>query len=360
MTAVEAIHEVHGGRFVDRNGRRFVSHYGRPDRTLQAVRNGAGAIEMDYDVLEVRGGDRLEFVDNAVTNRIPDREGQGVYALLLDPQGHIDVDLYVFHAGSRLLCFLPSGRAEALAEEWRGKTFIQDVEFAVATHDVAIFGIHGPKSTEKVASVLTGPSTPEDPLTFVRGEIGDWGVTVIRTDDLTGEEGFDVVCPADDAPAVFDALLTRGYNAVPFGHRTYDALTLEAGTPTFEAELEGTIPNVAGVRNALDFEKGCFVGQEVVSRIKNRGRPPRRLVGLETDALVAAGGGVTDGDEHVGEITRGIHSPTLDGTIALAYVDFGIEAAALAVRSDGDEVAARPVALPFVEGSSMSRRLPTY
>ncbi|MFW5958856.1 MAG: aminomethyltransferase family protein [Natronomonas sp.] len=360
MTAVEEIHEDHGGRFVDRGGRRFVSHYRRPERVHQAVRNGAGVIEMDYDVLEVGGDDRVEFVDNAVSNRIPDDEGQGVYALLLDPQGHIEVDLYVFDAGTYLLCFVPPGRAKPLADEWREKTFIQDVEFSVTTGDIAIFGVHGPKSTEKVASVLTGPSTPEKPISFVRGEIGDWGVTVIRTDDLAGEEGYDVVCRAEDAPGVFDALLTRGYNAVPFGHRTYDALTLEAGTPSFDAELEGIIPNVAGVRNALDFEKGCYVGQEVVSRIENRGRPPQRLVGLEIDGVPDSGASVSNDDEHVGDITRAVDSPIVGAPIALAYIDYGSDETEFGVRIDGDEVSARRVELPFVDGSAKSRRLPQY
>jgi len=134
--------------------------------------------------------------------------------------------------------------------------FIQDVTIDDISDELGVFGVHGPKSTEKVASVLGGPGAPEKPLSFVRGSMVDAGVTVIASDAPLGEEGYEVVCAAEDAEEVLDTLLNRGQRAAPFGYRTWDALALEAGTPLFEYELEGTVPNVLGLRNALDFEKG--------------------------------------------------------------------------------------------------------
>ncbi|MFO7927182.1 aminomethyltransferase family protein [Natronomonas sp.] len=360
MTVVSELHESHGATFTERGGRRVVDHYGRPERVHRAVRNVVGTIEMGYGIVEVTGDDRIEFVDNAVSNRVPDEDGQGVYALLLDPQGRIETELYVHNADAKLLCFVPPGTADALAEEWTEKTFIQDVTVRAASDDFGVFGVHGPKATEKIASVLTGPSSPDEPLSFVRGTIGDWGVTVIRTDDLTGEEGYEVVCAASDAIHVFDALINHGLNAAPFGYRTLEYLHLEAGTPLFETELEGTVPNVLGLRNALDFEKGCYVGQEVVSKIENRGQPSRRLVGVRPEATPERGAAVFDGDGHIGEVTRGDYSPSLDGPVALALVDYGLETGELTARVDGSDVAAELVELPFVEGSSLSGRLPRY
>jgi aminomethyltransferase len=360
MTVVADIHESHGATFTERGDRRIVSDYGRPERAHRAVRNVVGTIEMDYGIVEVRGDDRIEFVDNAVSNRVPNTDGRGVYALLLDPQGRIETELYVYNADDRLLCFVPPGSAADLAAEWREKTFIQDVDIRVSTGDFGVFGVHGPKATEKIASVLTGPSTPDEPLSFVRGTIGDWGATVVRTDDLTGEEGYEVICAAADAGRVFDALINHGLNAAPFGHRTLDYLLLEAGTPRFETELVGNVPNVLGLRNALDFEKGCYVGQEVVSKIENQGRPSRRLVGLRVDAVPDGGAAVFDGDSNVGEVTRADYSPALEAPIAMALVDYGLGCDALTVRIDGEDTAAEAVGLPFVEGSARSRRLPEY
>ncbi|MFB6244277.1 MAG: aminomethyltransferase family protein [Halobaculum sp.] len=364
MTLVGETHAEYGAEFEQRDGRRRVAHYGRPDSAVRAVRNGVGVCELSYGIVRVEGDDRIDFVDDAVSNRVPREEGAGVYALLLDPQGGIETELYVYHAGERLLLFVPPERTEPLVEDWSGKVFIQDVEIHDATTEFAVFGVHGPSSTEKVASVLNGAGAPEPPLSFVRGSMNDAGVTVIATDAPTGEEGYEVICAAAAASDVFETLLTRGLNAAPFGYRTWETLTAEAGTPLFDFELEGQIPNVAGIRNALDFEKGCYVGQEVVSKVENRGRPSRKLVGLSLDdsaddAVPESGAAVFDGDSAAGEVTRGVHSPTLETPIALAYVDFDTPSD-VTVRVDGAELPATVTTLPFVEGSARSARIPEY
>jgi aminomethyltransferase len=361
MTLARAVHERYGATFTEVGNRTVVRDYGRPERTHHAVRRVVGVTEATYGVVVLTGDDRVDFVDNAVTNTVPRTDGAGCYALLLDPQGHIRFDLYVYNAGDQLLVFTPPGEAPTLAEEWGDLTFVQDVEIHDATPDFAVFGVHGPKATEKVASVLNNAQSPETPLRFVRGHMRDDGVTVIRTDNPAGEESFEVVCSADAAPAVFDTLVNYGLNATPFGSTTWNTLTLEAGTPRFETELRESIPNVAGVRNALDFEKGCFVGQEVVSRVENTGRPSRRLVGLRPGALPEPGATVVADDESVGTITRAAVCPTLEAPAALARVDYALDAeTSLTIDPDADDIPAERVALPFVDGSARSARIPAY
>ncbi|XVH30459.1 aminomethyltransferase family protein [Haloferacaceae archaeon DSL9] len=358
MTLVGDLHTDFGATYTTRGGRRVVDQYGRPDRTHRAVRNGVGVIEYGYGIVVVKGDDRIDFVDNAISNRVPSADGAGCYALLLDPRGRIRTDMYVYNAGERLLLFTPPDQAEALVDDWGDKIFIQDVTLRDATTDFGVFGVHGPRSTEKVASVLNGAGAPEPPLTFVRGSMADAGVTVVASDNPTGEEGYEVVCGAADAPEVFDTLLTRGYNAVPFGYRTWDALTLEAGTPLFDTELRDRLPNVVGLRNAVDFEKGCFVGQEVVSKVENRGRPSRRLVGLASASRPDPGAAVTAGDD-AGTITRAADSPTLDRAIAFALVGFDAVEPGQTIAVDG-AASATVERLPFVSGSARSARRPSY
>ncbi|ARS90121.1 aminomethyltransferase family protein [Natrarchaeobaculum aegyptiacum] len=370
MSVIESIHADHGATFGDRGGRTVVEHYGRPERAHRAVRNGVGLLEAAYGVVVVEGEDRLEYVDNVVSNRVPAEDGRGCEALVLDPQGRVEVELTVYNAGERLLLFTQPGAAGDLADDWSEKVFIQDVEITDATDEYAVFRLCGPQATEKVASVLNGAATPEQPHTFVRGTMGDTGVTVIRTDGHPGEETYEVVCSAADAEAVHDVLLTQGMNAAPVGYRTWEALCLEAGTPLFDAELEGQIPNVLGLRGAVDFEKGCFVGQEVVSRVENVGQPSRRLVGLTLEGAADApddepvvpdaGATVFDGDATVGEVTRAVESPMLEAVIALALVEYDCETESLSVRVDGEEIPARQTSLPFLEGSARSGRLPQY
>ena len=361
MTAadLEAFHQAHGATMGTVGGRPVALDYGRPARTHRAVRNGVGVMEMPYGVVVVEGSDRVGYVDNVVSNRVPAPEEGGCYAVICSPQGKIEVDLYIYSGADRVLILTPPGHAQDLADGW--EVFIEDVEIAVASDRLSVFGVHGPAATEKIASVLGGAQPPEAPLTFVRGTLEDHAVTVARTDAPTGEEAYEVVCDRDAATTVFDTLLTRGLNAVPFGRRTWETLTLEAGTPLFETELVGRIPNVVGLRNALDFDKGCYVGQEVVSRIENRGHPNERLVGLRPAAVPSAGASVFAGDRAVGEVTRGAESPVREEPIALAVVDFDRpETEDLVVRVDGEDVPASVEPLPFVEGSEASARLPSY
>ena len=371
MTVIESVHADHDATFEERGDRRVVAHYGRPERTHVAVRNVVGVTERGHGVLVVEGEDRVDFVDNAISNRVPTEDGEGCYALLLDPQGAIETDMYVYNAadGDRLLLFYPPTEHERVAEDWRGKTFIQDVDITDATDHFGVFGVYGPQATETIASVLNNSGTPSHSLAFVRGTMGDAGVTVVRDDGLAGEEGYEVVCAASDAADVFDTLANRGQAAAPFGYRTWETLTLEAGTPLFASELAGRLPNNCGVRNALDFEKGCYVGQEVVSRVENRGRTSERFVGLAVEAVPDAGAAVFADDAAVGEVTRAAESPSRDEPLALAAIETDVatsegsdggEVHELTVRVDGEERLATREPLPFVEGSDSSERRPRY
>ncbi|RJX49217.1 CAF17-like 4Fe-4S cluster assembly/insertion protein YgfZ [Halonotius pteroides] len=375
MTLSGAHHDDLGATYLDRGGRQLVAHYGRPRVAHRAVRNGVGVIELGYGIVSVTGDDRIEYVDNVVTNRVPPTDGRGCYAFVLDPQGKIETDCYIYNADEQLLLFTPPTQVDALVADWSEKIFVQDVAIDDVSTEFGVFGIHGPSATEKVASVLNHAGAPEPELHFDRGSMGDAGVTVAASDNPTGEDGYTIICGADDAPGVFDTLLNHGLNAAPFGEQTWETLTVEAGTPRFEAELDGVLPNTVGARHGVDFEKGCFIGQEVVSKVENRGRPSRRLIGLSLDDPCAPGDELyTDGDA-VGEVTRAIDSPSLDTPIALAFcasdaIDGSFTVYSTATEgADGDDphedasgvaVDADRAALPVVGGSATSLRCPTY
>ena len=364
MTVATEIHDDHGATFEERGGRQVVRDYGRPDRTALAVRKGAGVIERGYGVITVEGDDRIEFVDDTLSNQVPTVDGQGVYALLLDPNGRIKTDIYVYNADNRLLCLTPPDVAADLAEQWADRVFIKDVRVNVASEEFAVFGVHGPQSTEKVASVLNGAGAPEPSLTFVRGSMGDEGVTVIAGDNPLGEESYQVVCSADVADRILETLLTYGLNGVPFGYQVWNTLAVEAGTPRFNTELADQIPNVLGIRNALDFEKGCYIGQEIVSKVENRGQPSKRLVGLRLNQMAEVDSTVTADGDAVGTITSVVESPSIETPIALALINFKTtltdEDDITITANDSHPIEATPATLPFVEGSATSARIPTY
>ncbi|MCL9815656.1 aminomethyltransferase family protein [Natronocalculus amylovorans] len=360
MTLVADVHSDHGATFTERGDRTVVDHYGRPDRAVRAVRNGVGVIEHGYGIVEITGDDRIEYVDNIISNRVPRSDGQGVYALLLDPNGRIETDMYLYNGGERLLLFTPPETVSELVSEWQSKIFIQDVSIEEISDRLAVFGVHGPQSTEKVASVLNQIGAPEPELTFDRGSMGDVGVTVIASDNPIGEEGYEIICAAEEAAELFDTLLTRGMNAAPFGYRTWDILTLEAGTPLFTSELRDRIPNTIGMRNALDFEKGCFVGQEVVSKVENRGQPSRKLVGLTLDRVVPENSTIVGDGEQLGTVTRSVESPTLETAIGFGFVPYQTTHTEVTVETSAQSESAMLTALPFVRGSAQSLRCPQF
>jgi folate-binding protein YgfZ len=110
---------------------------------------------------------------------------------------------------------------------------------------------------------------------------------------------------------------------LPCGTRALETLRIEAGIPRYGQELgEDTIPNEAGLWNALSFNKGCYVGQEIVERARSRGHVNWKLVGLvvESETPPAAGEKLARDGREIGEITSSCVSPTLGKTIALAYL----------------------------------------
>ena len=333
MSVIEGVHEDHEATFTERDGHRVVADYGRPERTHRAVRNVAGTIEMGYDIRIVTGPDRVSAVDDALAAAVPETDGQGTYGFLLE-SGAIAAEAAVYNAAEsdRLLAFCSPGRGDVLETAVGSAATVTD-----ATADLAVFGVHGPQATEKIASVLsTGGGAPEPAGAFTRGTMGEEGVTVIATDAPTGEEGYEVVCDAGEAERVFDTLVNRGLNAAPFGYRTWASLTLEAGTPLL-SDLRGRDPAV--------LAGGDDAGE--------------RLLGLTAEAVPEPGaallaGGEEGGDGAVGTVTRALESPSLDEPIALAVASGPFDA----VETDAGTAAASEASLPFVEGSARSGRLP--
>jgi aminomethyltransferase len=344
MTLVGGSHADHGATFGERGGREVVEQYGRPDRTVRAVRNGVGAIEMGYGVVVVTGNDRRAVVGEAITDDLPGADGEGCYALVLDG-GTIETELFVYDAGERLLLFTAPGRANPLTR--RLDATGRDATVREATTEFGVFGVHGPMATEKIASVLHNAGAPTGAYSFVRGSMGDAGVSVVAGDAPGGEESYEVICAADDAEEVWMTLLSRGNGAAPFGYLTYETLTLEAGTPLFDPDIRDESPESTGLAGVAGVEEADD-------------DPSHRLVGLrmDDDEVPERGAAVLGSDGAVGRVTRARWSPSLSAPIAFARVER--DASVRAVQTDQGETPATRSSLPFVEGGEQSGRLPSY
>lgn len=359
MQSLSATIEALGGELTDVGDRPVPVRFARPRRGHQAVRNAVGTTVHPWGVIVVEGTDRRPFLDDTLTCELPPAEGAVRYGFLLDPDGAIEADGYVVHAGERYLWLTAPDTAAGLAATLAERTFIQDVTITDTTEDHAVLGVHGPATIEKLTSVLATGVPPDSPRYMTRGAIRDAGVSLVRLDAPAGEVGVAVVCRHEDAGGVFDALISLGAMATPVGLETWRSLTLEAGTPLYNSELAGRTPNGCGQLHAgVDLEKGCFVGQEVVARVANRGQVQSRLVGLVAPSLPAAGTTVTvEGDTRTGVLTRRGHSPARDAAIGMAEVPASVSPGDTAAVGDETATISR---LPLTAVGEIPGRLPRY
>jgi folate-binding protein YgfZ len=315
--------------------------------------------------LRLTGGDRRAYLQGILTNDIAAlASGTGCYAAMLTAQGRMISDMRVLELGDAILLDLPSHTAAPIRDRLEQFIFSEDVAVADMTASLRQVGVYGPQASTVLAATLDRLRLAGEPAPGaawldqlpLNGN-GRWDVRgtpaiVARTDDY-GVEGFDVFVDQTAAGEFTKTLIDAG--AMRVGEEAADVCRIEAGRPAFGQDMdEDTIPLEAGIEDrAISHSKGCYVGQEIIIRVLHRGhgRVARRLVGFDTDGLVAPGDRVYAGERDIGFVTSVAHSQALDRPIALGYVhrDFVAPGTNVSVAAAaGAPVAARVAALPFV------------
>ncbi len=317
----------------------------------QAARRQAAWIDRSSrGRIVVSGGDRASYLQGLLTNDIAAlKAGTGCYAAYLTPQGRMISDLFVYEIGDVILLSLPDADAKnAVLAKLDQFIFSEDVQLGDVTDAFAQIAVVGPQA-EGVVRTLVGGDVPAVEHASVRGDIVDGAAIVTRVTD-TGEPGFDLYIEQLRLPLLKKALEAAGVAEMDAG--TAEVLRVEAGVPLFHRDMdEETIPLEAGIEGrAINRAKGCYVGQEVIVRVLDRGhgRVARKLVGLSVDgdSVPAPGTAVMSDGKRAGVVTSAVASPSLSRTIALAYLqrDALDAAAPLTVGGAGASVAP----LPFV------------
>jgi aminomethyltransferase len=307
----------------------------------RAVRSDCGAFDVSHmGQLHVDGPSAQAFLQEMLSNDV-DRigDGEAQYTLLTNERGGIvdDLIVYRFAHGQFLLVVNASNRA--VDYEWLKEREPRGVEVRDASDEYALVAVQGPRSLERLGL----PDAPA--FTHAMGEVDGVEVLVCRT-GYTGERGVELCCPADDATALWDAVLERG--AVPCGLGARDTLRLEVCYPLHGNDITpDTDPISAGLGWAckLDTE---FTGVEELRRIKDAG-PAEKLVAfvMEEKAVPRQGMPVEGG----GRVTSGTHSPMLDRGVGMGYVPAERAAAGTQLTIDvrGKPRRARTVKKPIYE-----------
>lgn len=320
-----------------------------------AVRRAAGLFDIAHmGRLKFTGPDAEAFLNRITTNSVSAlKSGQIQYSLVTNEQGGVLDDVLVYRLPScHMLVVNASNRLKILdwIEQQRAELnfTLQDL-----TESWFMFALQGPSAVEVLSPFVPSHITELPYYWAAETEFSGHPAIISRT-GYTGEDGFEVMLPIEFAEsawqAVFDAGQSHGLLAAGLGCR--DTLRLEAAMPLYGHELnETTDPFTAGLAFAVKLDKDTFIGREALVRAKSNPSRPKR-VGLELAVKRIAREGTlvyaADGRQ-VGHVTSGTASPTLDKSIAMAYLDADTAAVGSKLEVDirGQRVAAQVVKLPF-------------
>ena len=319
----------------------------------EAVREGGvGLIDrFPRGRIRVSGSEATMFLNGLMTNDVKSlAENRWMPSVFPTVQGRLIGVVRVIR-GNDLSFLIDTERAshDAVLKTISRFTLAGDFKVADLTDETALLSVQGKGAVTLVEKVFDKPFADLARNGVVEHEWQGTPLTILRATH-TSEDGFDVVIEATQAASLRDAFLNAG--AVALDQETIDILRIEAGIARFGRDMDDTnvVPET-NLEDAVSYTKGCYVGQEIIVRIKHRGHVAKKLVGIrrDTDGLVDRDTIIKSADDtEIGRVTSTAVSPKL-GNIVLGYVRYEyIEPGTSVVVDDVD---ATVTELPFIRGS---------
>lgn len=274
----------------------------------------------------VTGADRVRFLNGQVTNNVKDlRPGQGCYAALVNAKGKMQSDLNIYCLPDELLLDFEPGLSAAVSGRLEKYIIADDAQVVDVSSLYGMLTVQGPRSVEVVRAL--GFEPPAAPLNWMSNTAAA-SPTYCMHHSRGAAAGFDVFAPAADFATLHQQLLTAAEQAGG-GAGTTEALEvvrIEAGIPKFGIDMDATnLASEAGIESrAISYAKGCYIGQEVISRIRAFGQVAKSLRGLrlsrDAAELPQRGEKLFHDGKEVGYLTSAVRSPAMQANIALGYV----------------------------------------
>lgn len=271
--------------------------------------------------VSLSGKDRERWLNGMITNKIRDlAAGRGLYAFVLNAQGHILGDLYVYNRGEALLVDTDGSQSEKLLGVFRKYIIMDKVEIADLSATLTAIGVAGPKAGESLRAAGFDFADLES-LQFVDLSWRDQPMSIVRHDN-SAIDSYEIWLAPEHVPGVRDALASSG--ATPISENAVELLRIASGIPRYGQDIrERDLPQETEQMRALNFTKGCYIGQEIVERIRSRGNVHRTFTGFEVQGtLPAPGSKIQSEGKEVGEITSVASLPLSSGErpVALGYI----------------------------------------
>src|SRR6185437_2791478 len=295
--------------------------FSSPAQELAALESGCAVFDLNWRALiSTSGKDRVRWLHNMVTNSVRDlTPNRGAYNFVLNAQGRILGDLYIFNRGESLLLETDRRQLEALLPALRRFIIMDKVELADAGSSMAAIGLAGPKSAETLAAVgldVTGMEA----LEIQDRIVGDSQVQIIRGAEQK-PNWFEVWSEPSQLPAIAKLLIEAG--AKPVGAEALELWRVLRGIPQYGKDIrDRDLPQETGQMQALNFNKGCYIGQEIVERIRSRGQVHRKFTGFEFESDLPEPGKFDSAGRTFAEVTSVARVPFTSGErqIGLGYV----------------------------------------
>jgi folate-binding protein YgfZ len=327
----EIIPETHP---IGHGNRAAPSNYGDARAEFQILLSGCGVYDLTSRArIRLTGGDRVRWLNGMVTNNIRDlAPNHGVYSFLLNAQGHIQADLHAYNLGDSLLVDTEARERDTVLAHFDRFIIMDDVEVSDISATIAAIGVAGPNARAVLSAAgLHFPDlTPLElcepkcecacdcaQCTLVRGEIHGES----RVDDAAGN-AYEIWLSPDKWKPSWEALLRGGARAV--GTDALELRRIQLGIPRFGTDIrERDLPQETGQMRALSFTKGCYLGQEIVERIRSRGAVHRQFTAFTVEGPLPVPGTKIQADgKDVGEIRSSatLPLPAGDRAVALGYL----------------------------------------
>lgn len=350
-------HVERGGRIIDFGGWALPVQYEGIVKEHRRVREAAGLFDVSHmGEVAVQGPDAKNYIQNLITNDIQNMEaGQTLYSPMCYPDGGTVDDLLVYKLAEDDYLLVVNAANTDKDFEWMYENLRGDVAIRNISDETAQIAIQGPLA-EKILQKLTDfPLSEIKFYHFAKDVKVDGTLAIVSRTGYTGEDGFEIYCPAADAPALWDALLAAGEKEglAPAGLGARDTLRFEVALPLYGHELTKDVsPLEAGLGFFVKLNKESFIGKEALARRKEEG-VARRVAGFEMKepGIPRAGYDVFSGDRKIGTVTSGGFAPSLDKNLGLALVEtaYAVPEIGIEIEVRGKRLRAQVVKKPFYQ-----------
>lgn len=317
------LHRALGAEMGERWGVRAAASYSSVPEEAEALHDGCALVDRSWmDVLEIAGADRTRFVNGLVTCEVRELgEGGGAYGFVTTRKGGVLSDFVLLELGDRFRLELPPGRGEAVAAHLGGYVLAERVE--IRPSPAVALTLIGPGAKGVLRDLLGGewPAALDARWGHAEGTVAGRPVRAAHR-PLLGAEAWNLWVDPEASREVAEAALAAP-GVLPAGFDALDTVRIEAGVPWWGRDYDDTsLPQETGLEEALNFTKGCYLGQEVVARIHYRGAVNRVLRGLQFDGdePPVEGTELAFEGRPVGRVGSVAVSPVLEGPIGLALL----------------------------------------